>query len=264
MAGAIAFDGILSLAPLGVILVTIAGLVFGRRAAEGAIVQQLRDTLGQDAAGAVQSLLHAAYVSRATVPATVVAFVVLIFGATRLIGDVRGALNDIWEVRGRGGGGAKGWLVGKGIDILAVFGLAGLLLATMLAQAAVNAITRYFADILPFSGALLQISGVLFSLAVATVVFMIVFRWLPNIDLGWRDVVFGGVLTSLLFTVGNYALGFYLGRTSPGSIFGAAGSFIVIMLWMNYSALMVLFGVEVTRARWEREHQAAKPAAAQP
>jgi membrane protein len=257
MAGAMAFDGILSLAPFGVILVTVAGLAYGRSAAEGVIVGRLRETLGEDASGTVQSLLRAAYVSRATVPATIVAFAVLIWGATRLIGDVRGALNDIWEVQGRGGGGIKGWLAGKGIDIVAVFVLAGLLLATMLAQAAVNAVTRYFADTLPFSGAILQISGIGFSLVVTAAVFMIVFRWLPNVGLAWRDVAFGGVLTAVLFTVGNYVLGFYLGRTSPGSIYGAAGSFIVLMLWMNYSSLMVLFGAEVTRARWEREHDRA-------
>jgi membrane protein len=254
MAASVGFYGILSIAPLGVITVTVAGAIFGRSASEGLIVDRLRGTLGQQAASTLQSLLHSAYVSKASVPATVIAFLVLIFSATRLVGDVRGSLNSIWEVQGRGGGGFKGYLVGKGIDVIAVFVLAGLLLVTLLANTAVNAINRYFAERVPFSGTWLQISSILFSFIVATVVFTIVFRWLPNTDLGWMDVAFGGVLSAALFTLGNYVLGLYLGRSTPGSIFGAAGSFVVIMIWMYYSSIIVLFGVEVTRARWERRH----------
>lgn len=253
MAAAIAFNGILSIAPLGVIIVTAAGSIYGRDAAEGLIVDRLRDTLGEQPASALQGILESAYVSAATIPATILAFLVLIFGAARLVGALRGALKNIWEVEGRATG-IKGFLLGKLVDTVAVFVLAGFLLATILAQTAVNTVTRYFADWLPFPGALLQISSVVFSLVVAMVVFTIVFRWLPNLDLHWKDVAFGGAVTAVLFTIGNYVLGIYLGRTSPGSVFGAAGAFVVIMLWMNYSALMVLFGVELTRARWERKY----------
>ncbi len=261
MAAAIAFNGILSIAPLGVISVTIAGSIYGKQAAEGVIVNQLKGTVGDTVATAVQGVLRNAYVSKATVAATILAFAVLVLGGTRLIGALRSALNNIWGVQGRGGGGIKGWLIGKGVDIIAIFVLAGLLLITMLAQAASNTISHYFANVLPFPGAVLLFSGTLFSLGVATAVFMVIFRWLPSLRLNWRDVAFGGVLTAILFTFGNYALGLYLARSSPGSVFGAAGSFVVVMLWMSYSAYIVIFGVEVTRARWERKHgkKAADP-----
>ncbi len=255
ISGSIAFYGILSLAPLAVILVTIAGYAFGQRAAEGLLVGQLQHALGQQSASAVQELIANAYRSRASVPATVGAVLVLIYSSTRLIGDVRGSLNTIWEVPGRGGGGFKGYFIGKAVDVAMVFGLAGLLLITLAAEIAANAITRYFTGVLPFSAAIFQTSTILFSLVIATAVFVVVLRFLPNTRLALRDVALGGCISAVLFTIGNYALGYYLGRTSPGSIFGAAGSFVLIMVWMYYSSLIVLFGVEITRAHWEHHHK---------
>lgn len=252
-AAAIAFYGILSLAPLGVILVSIAGYVYGRDAAEGLLLGNLEGTLGHEAASAVQSMIDSVYRSPASVPATAAAVLVLVFGATRLIGSVRNSLNTIWEVPGRGGEGVKGYLVGKGLDIAMVLGLAGLLLVSLAANTAASAVARYFSDNLAFSPNLLQIGGVAFSLVVAAAVFIVVFRFLPNISISWKDVAFGGFLAAVLFTIGNYVLSLYLARSSFRSVFGAAGSFVVIMLWMYYSSIIVLFGVEVTRAY--REHR---------
>jgi membrane protein len=271
LAASIGFYGILSLAPLLVILVTVAGFVFGNDAAQGIIVDQLTSTLGPTAAKAVQSMIANASQSRASVPATIAAVIILFFSASRLIGDIRNSLNTIWGVQGHGGIGFRGYLIGKGIDLLMIFGLAILMLATLAASIGVHAITHYFNNVVPLSPGVLQLISIFFSLVVDIVVLAVIFRALPNIDLDWRDVGLSSLLSAVLFTIGNYAVGFYLGRSSLGSVFGAAGSFVVIMVWIYYSAIIVLFGVELTRAdrlrRQRRKHdrQASPPvAAAQP
>jgi membrane protein len=248
LAASIAFYGILSLAPLAVIMVTVGGFFFGQKAVEGLIVDPLKSAVGQDAARAVQSMIASAYRSSGSIPATVLALIVLVFSASRLIGDIRNSLNVIWEVIGRAGGGLKGFLVGKLVDLGMIFGLALLVLATLLANTAASAITRYFARSVPFSALFLQISSIIFSLLVITAVLTAIFRGLPNVRLGWRDVVLGATLSAVFFEIGNYVIGLYLGRSSLSSVFGAAGSFAVLMIWMYYSSIIVLFGVELTRA----------------
>lgn len=255
MAGSIAFSGILSLGPMVVILVAVAGFVFGRSAAEGLVLRRLQGTLGHQAASALQGMIGGAYRSRASIPATAVATLVLIWSASQLVANMRGSLNTIWEVRSGGGGGLKGFAVGKAFDVATMFALAGLLLISLAANTAVSALNHYFAEVIPFSGARLVASGIVFSLIVATAVFAIVFRWLSGVRLGRRELMLGSALSAILFTVGNYFLSFYLARSSPGSVFGAAGSLVVIILWMYYSSFMVLFGAEVTRAYWQHRHR---------
>jgi membrane protein len=261
LSASIAFYGVLSLAPLAVIGVSVAGFFFGHSAAEGLIVDQLKNSLGAEAARAVQGVLANAYQSPATVPATILAGLVLIWSSTRLVGDIRKSLNTIWEVQGRGGDGFKGFLIGKLIDAGMVLVLAVLFLLTVAASIALSAVTHYFAQNLPFPTLAFYLSGLFFSLVVAAVFLAVIFRWLPNLNLAWRDVALGSALSAMLFEVGNYVLGYYLARSSPGSAFGAAGSFVVIMVWMYYSAIIVLFGVEVARAYRERSLAGAATAA---
>ena len=196
----------------------------------------------------MQNLIASAYHSRASLLATILAVVVLVFSASRLIGDIRGSLNAIWEVTGRAGGGFKGYLVGKLVDLAMIIGLAILILGTLLASTAASAVTRYFAQAVPFPALFLELSSIFFSLVVVTGFLSALFRGLPNVDLLWRDVLLGAALSAVFFEIGNYVIGLYLGRSSVASVFGAAGSFAVLMIWMYYSAIIVLFGVEVTRA----------------
>ncbi len=223
LAASIAFYGILSLAPLAVILVTVGGFFFGQKAVEGLIVDPLKNAVGQDAARAVQSMIASAYRSHGSIPATVLAVIVLVFSGSRLIGDIRNSLNTIWEVMGRAGDGFRGFLVGKLVDLAMIFGLAVLVLATLLANTAVSAITRYFARSIPFPTLFLQLSSVILSLVVITAVLTAIFRGLPNVRLGWRDVALGAGLSAVFFEIGNYVIGLYLGRSSLASVFGAAG-----------------------------------------
>jgi membrane protein len=248
MAASIAYFGAFSLAPIIVVMVSIASLVFGKRAAEGLIVDQLTETFGEETARFIQSMLAAIYNSAGLTVATVLAILLLAWAATRIIGSVRGALNDIWGVKGHGGQGFVGFLIGKAIDLGMVIGIGFMFLASMLANAAVSALIKYFSEFLPMPGWLLQVLGILFSLAVTTTFLIVMFRVLPNIKVRFLYILVGASVTAILFTIGNYVIGRYLGRTSPGSAFGAAGSLAVIMIWMYYVSYIIIFGAEVTRA----------------
>jgi len=263
MAAAIAYHGIFSLAPIIVIMVGVAGLWFGQEAAEGLIVERLRDMLGDDGAGFVQSLLARVYTGGGGVAATVIAGAVLLYGASRVIGGVRGALNDIWEVQPRAGGGIKGFVLTKLFDLGMVLVVGFMFLATMVANAAASAWVRHFSNVLPLPDAALRAAGVVFSLVVVIFFVTIIFRLLPNIRPPWRDVLVGSMVTAVLFSLGNYVIGIYLGRAGLGSVFGAAGSLAVIMIWIYYSMQIILFGAEITRARQayrsERRHAQFSP-----
>ncbi len=248
MASSIAYFGAFSMAPMLVIMVSLASLVFGKSATEGLIVGQLTDIFGEDTAEFIQSMLVGLYQSGGLTVATVLAILLLLWASTRIIGAVRGALNDIWGVHGYGGTGFRGFVVGKLVDLGMVLVIGFMFLASMLANTAVSALTGYFSDRLPMPGWLLQIIGVVFSLVVTTVFLTIIFRVLPNIKVKFVHILLGASITAVLFSIGNYVIGRYLGRTAPGSAFATAGSLAVIMIWMYYTAHIILFGAEITRA----------------
>ncbi len=249
MAASIAYFGAFSLAPILVIAVTLASLVFGRAASEGLVFDRLAETFGESTARFIQSMLAAIYNnSGGLTVATVLAILLLMWASTRIIGSVRGALNDIWGVPGHGGTGFLGFVFGKLIDLGFVIVIGVMFVAAMLANTAVSALTSYFSDLLPLPGWVLQLIGIVFSLLVTTIFLTIIFRYLPNIKVRFVYILMGAWVTAVLFSIGNYVIGRYLGRTSPGSTFGAAGSLAVILIWMYYSANIILFGAEVTRA----------------
>lgn len=257
MSAAIAYFGAFSLAPILVIMISLASLVFGRRASEGLVVDRLSEALGESTARFIQSMLAGIYESSGLTLATVLAVLVLAWAATRIVGSVRGALNDIWGVPGHGGHGLRGYVLGKLIDLgmVVLFGI--MFLASMLASTAISALTHYFADLLPLPGWLLDMLGVIFSLVVTTSFLTIIFRLLPNIRVKWRYIVTGASVTAVLFALGNFVLGRYLGRLTPASAFGAAGSLAVILIWMYYSAHIILFGAEVTKVYVDRARREA-------
>ena len=248
MAASIAYFGAFSLAPMIVIIATLASLVFGKSATQGLIAERLTSTFGSDTAKFIQSLLAAVYGSRGLTLATVLAILVLVWAATRIVGSVRGALNDVWGVKGHGGGGLLGFLVGKLIDVAMVVGIGFMFLASMLANTAATALNKYFSAHVPVPGWMVQTLGVIFSLAVTIAFLAIIFRVLPNIRVRFLYILVGASITGVLFSVGNYVIGRYLGSTSPGSAFGAAGSLAVLMIWIYYVAYIIIFGAEITRA----------------
>lgn len=247
MAAALAYFGILSIAPLTVLMVAIAGFVYGRQAAEGLLLDRLSSSLGSDAAELLQSAIASIYERGGGLLASIMAVIIVLVGASGLIGNLRDTLNTVWEVEPRSAKGPLWALLTKLLDVGVAIAAGVFLLGTMLANTALTAMIDIFSERLPAPAAVIQGMGLLVSFALIVLFLMFVFRVLPHVSLSWGDVWLGAVVTGLLFLLGNLGVSFYLAKASPGSAFGAAGSLVVMMIWIYYSALIILFGAELTR-----------------
>lgn len=247
-AAAIAYYTIFSIGPLLLIAVSIAGLAFGQGAAQGQIAGRLEGALGREAAQVVQGLLQAANRPREGIIGTAVGFGTLLLGASGLFGQLQSALNSMWEVEPPKRG-IFGTVAARGLGLIMVLGSGLLLLALLVASAAISAVATFFSDVLPgpLAGMLLQAVDFVVSFAVITLVFAAIYRFLPDTTVAWRNVWLGAAFTALLFVIGKVALGIYLGSAGVGSAFGAAGSLVLLLVWIYYSAQIFLFGAEFTQ-----------------
>jgi membrane protein len=245
MGAALAFYCAFSLAPLLMIVIAIAAAAFGADAARGAIVEQLSGIVGPVAAEAIQELLKAAKEPATGLFATVVGLVTLLVGATTVLVELQDDLDYIWKAPARGG--VVTMLRARLLSFLIILAIGFVLLVTQLLSGAVTAfgdyLTPYFPDV---ALRLLKVANFLFSLAIVTVLFAILYKWLPNVRIAWRDVWFGALATAVLFSIGRIAIGFYLGRSAIASAYGAAGTLVALLLWLYYSAQIFLLGAEFT------------------
>jgi len=253
LGAALSYYTIFSLAPLLLIAIAIAGVVFGREAAQGEIFSQLRGVLGEQAASGVQEMVKSAAKPKTGTLATVVGIVTLLFGAAGVFGQLKDALNTIWNVEPKKKSGILGLLKDRFLSFAMVLGTGFLLLVSLVIDSAVAAAGHFIGDRLPGGETLWQGVQLIVSLAVVTLLFALIFRFLPDIHPTWRDVWFGAVFTAVLFVVGKFALGLYLGKSAVGSSYGAAGSLVVLLLWVYYSAQILFFGAEFTQV-YARTH----------
>lgn len=265
LGAALAYYTIFSLAPLLLIAISIAGIVFGREAAQGEIFGQLRGVLGQQSAQTVQEMVKSAAKPKSGTIATVVGIVTLLFGAAGVFGQLKDALNTIWNVEPEKKGGILIMLKARFLSFAMVFGTGFLLLVSLVLDSAVSAAGHFVGNRLPGGEALWQAVQLVVSLAIVTLLFALIFRFLPDIHPAWRDVWFGAIFTAVLFVAGKFALGLYLGKSAVGSSYGAAGSLVVLLLWVYYSAQILFFGAEFTQvyARTHGSMAQAKDAAAE-
>ena len=248
LGAALAFYTVFSLAPLLIITVSIAGLVFGREAAQGQIFDQLRSLVGEASAGAMQDVVQNANSTPATgLVATLIGIVTLIVGASGVFGQMQTSLNFIWGVQSKPGRGILGLLQDRVLSFGFILVVGFLLLISLLLTTAIAFIAEWFGGIVPGIETLIQASNAILSLAVITLLFAMIFKFLPDAKIAWRDVWIGALITAALFTVGKEVLGLYLGKSGVGSSYGAAGSLIVLLLWVYYSAQIVFFGAEFTK-----------------
>ncbi len=247
LAAALAYYTLLSIAPLLVIAVSVAGLVFGEQAARGQISEQLRTLAGPQAGSAIESLLANARTPEAGIVSTVVGVVVLLFGASGVFGELQDALNTIWEVAPKPGRGIVGVIKDRFFSFTMVLGVAFLLLVSLALSAMLAALGGTVQSHLPGGEAVWQLVHFAVSFAMVAVLFALMFKVIPDVKIGWRDVWVGAVATALLFTLGKFLLGLYLGRSSVASPYGAAGSLVVLVIWVYYSAQILFFGAEFTQ-----------------
>lgn len=243
MAAALAFYALFSIAPLMLIAVAVAGLVFGERAAEGQLYAQLAEIIGEASARTVERLVAQLHDQRSGgIVATVVGLATLVFGASRLFVQLQDSMNTIWRADAPTTGALRNLLRGRLVSFSMVMGIGLLLLLSLI----LSAITGYLTAFLPRGAAIGEGLDAAVSLVLATGLFAMIYKVLPDTKVAWRDVWFGALVTSVLFTVGKIGIGLYLGRASVASSYGAAGSLMILQLWAYYSALILYLGAEFT------------------
>lgn len=247
LGAALAYYTIFSLSPLLVVAIAIAGLVFGQEAAQGQIVGQIRGLVGDEGAQAIQDMIRNASRPGAGIVATVIGAVTLLLGAAGVFGQLKDSLNTIWEVEPKPGRGVPGFIKERFFSFTLVLGTGFLLLVSLVISAALSAVGEYMAGLLPGGEAVWQVVNLAVSFLVITLLFALLFKYLPDVKIAWGDVWIGAAATALLFTLGRSLLGLYLGRGTIGSAYGAAGSLVIVLLWVYYSAQILFFGAEFTQ-----------------
>jgi membrane protein len=260
LGAALAYYTVFSIAPLLIIVVAIAGLWFGKQAAQDQIFAQIAGLLGEEGAKTISGMLQAANKPHEGIIASVLAVVTLIFGATGVFVQLQDALNTIWEVKPKPGRGIMGFIRQRLLSLAFVFGIGFLLLVSLVVSAGLAAAGKWIQGAMPGGEGLWQTINFIVSFAVIAALFTLMFKYLPDVKIAWRDVWLGGALTALLFTVGKFGLGMYLGRSSVSSAYGAAGSLVIVLLWVYYSAQILFLGAEFTQVYANRFGKKLEPA----
>jgi membrane protein len=247
MGAALAYYTIFSLAPLLVIAIAIAGFVFGAEAVQGQIMGQIQGLVGSESARAVQTMIQSAHKPAHGVIATIFGIAILLLGASGVFTEMQDALNTIWKVDTTSKTGVWNLIKGRFLSFGMVLGIGFLLLVSLLLSAALTAVATYASGFLPIPPAALHAVDFVFSLVFIAALMALIFQFLPDVKIAWSDVWVGAALTSLLFTAGKFLIGFYIAKSVTMSAYGAAGSVVIILAWIYYSAQILYFGAEFTR-----------------
>lgn len=260
MGAALAYYTLFSTAPLLIIVIAIAGLVFGQDAARGEIVAQIQSLIGRDGAIAVQGLLISASEPAHGFIAMVFSTIMLIVGATTVFAELQSDLDRIWRVPAPARRiGIFTMLRTRLLSFSLVLGLGFLLLVSLLISAAIAAVGKWWSDIFAGWETILQVINFCISFAISTALFAMIYKLMPRAKIAWRDVWVGAAVTALLFEIGKLLIGLYLGKTSVASGFGAAGSLVVLLVWVYFAAQIFLLGAEFTWAYAHERGSKAEP-----
>jgi membrane protein len=246
LGAALAYYAIFSIAPMLVIIVGVAGLVFGEGNARHQMMDQLRSAVGPRSAGVIESMM-ASQTRQGSLIATIIGVVVLVLGASGVFGQLKTSLNLIWHVQARPGRAVLGLVMDRVLSLLVLIGIGILLIVSLLLSTAVTAFYNSINQTIQIPGFVARIIQLVVSGFVLTLLFGLVFKLLPDVRIRWRDLWVGSITTALLFLAGEYLLGLYLGRQGAASPYGAAGSVVLILMWIYYSSLIVLIGAEFTQ-----------------
>jgi membrane protein len=259
LAASLAYYTLLSLSPLLVLAIAVAGFVFGEEAARGQIADQLRGLFGAEAGEAIQAMVAHAKQPGSGILGSIISVVVLLFGASGVFGELQDSLNTIWEVAPRPGRGIWGIVKDRFFSFTMVIGVAFLLLVSLVVSAALAALGNWISS---FADAewLWQIVNFVVSLGMIALLFGLVFKIIPDVKIRWRDVWVGALVTAALFTLGKFLIGLYVGKAGVASPYGAAGSLVVIVVWVFYSAHILFIGAEFTQVHTRAMGHSVEPA----
>ena len=261
LGAALAYYTVFSLAPLILVLLSIVGVIF-REDPAGAwtkITQQMSYFLDPSALEVVQSIAQKASQPGKSTMATIIGISLALFGASGVFGQLQDALNTIWGVKAKPGRGIWGFLRNRFLSFAMVGGICFLLLVSLAIEALLKGFSHYVQSLLPGGMVIALAVYLVFDFTVVVLLFAMIFKFLPDVKIQWRDVWIGAVITAILFGIGKWLLGFYLGSGAAGSAYGAASSLITLLLWVYYSSQILLFGAEFTQVYAQRAGRAFKP-----
>lgn len=257
LGAALSFYMIFSLSPLLVVAVFVAGLIFGDDAAQGEIVYQIEDMVGKEGAVIVQTALKNSRYSADGLTAIIISSVTLLIGSTIVFVELQDSLNQIWKVKSKPGRNLfkviRDFILGRFQSFAMVVGMGFLLLVSLLLSAVLSALNKYLSDtFLSLPSYVFAITDIVIPLFVIFILFMVIYKVLPDVSIHWKDVWVGALVTSALFVLGKYLIGLYLGSSTVASTYGAAGSLVIFLLWIYYSAQILFLGAEFTKVYVER------------
>jgi len=259
LGAALAYYTIFSLAPLLLIVTAIAGLVWGREAVQGQLVGQMQGIVGPQGGQAIQTMVANAGKQGGGVLATILGLVTILFGATGVFVQLQSALDRVWNVQPKPGAGIWSFVRTRMISFGMILGIGFLLLVSLVLTAAVAAAGKWATGLLPGGETLVNILTFAVSFALITLLFAMIYKVLPDVEIGWRDVWIGAAVTALLFTIGKFLIGLYLAHSTVASTYGAAGSLVVLLLWIYYSSQILFLGAEFTQVYATRYGSQIRP-----
>jgi membrane protein len=259
LGAALAYYTLFALAPVLLVVISVAGLVWGQDAVQGRIVSEIDNLVGRDGAIVIQDMLRAASRPRESIIATIIGGVTLLIAVSGAFLELQAVLNFIWRVKARPGGALKRFLANRLQSFGLVLSLALILLISMAGSAALAAVNEWMGARLPVAPALLLAAHEAVSLASVILLFALIYRFLPDVKIGWRNVWTGAVATAVLFTLGKALIGLYLSRSNTAVTYGTASAVAIILIWVYYTTQIVLLGAEFTRVRTRSRHKVPPP-----
>lgn len=260
LSGSLAYSTVFSLGPLLIVIIALSGIFWGKEAIEGKIYEQLRSFVGEGSAAQLQEIIKNASTSGNSKMAVVVGGIVLLFGATAIFSEIQDSINSIWGIKPKP---KKGWLKflqNRFLSFSLIVGLGFLLLVSLSVNAVIDGfnlkLQKWFPDA---SLALFYVINIVITAAIVTLIFAVIFKVLPDAAIRWKDVAAGAFTTALLFMLGKLAISFYISKSNFGGTFGAAGSLVILLVWIYYSAIILYFGAEFTKAWSEKYGVPVKP-----
>lgn len=261
LAAALAYYTIFSIAPLLILVIAIAGLFFDSAAVRDQLMGQIQSLVGSDGADFLRTALD-----NANRPgqnsgwiATIISLVLLLVGATGVLVQLQIALNEVWEVKADPELGFKNLLRKRLLSLGMLLAIGFLLLVSLVLSSVIAGFSSYFQSIMPGLDSLVQLLNFVVSFALTTLLFALIYKYVPDVVITWGDVWFGAAVTALLFSIGKFVIGLYLGNSSFGSSYGAAGSVIILLVWVFYSAQILFFGAELTQVFAQRFGSQIRP-----
>lgn len=249
LSGSLAYFTVFSIGPMLLVIIYFADIFYGREAIEGTIYGQINGFVGADAAAQIQSIIRNATLTGGSRVAAIIGFITLIIGATSVFAEIQDSVNMIWNLKPKP---KKGWLkliTDRLLSFSVIIGLGFILLVSLIVNGLIEALmNRLQARFPEVTVVLVYIVNILITLGVTTVLFGIIFKALPDAKIKWRDVATGSFVTAILFMLGKFAITFYIGRSTVTTTYGAAGSLVVLLLWIYYSSIILYFGAEFTKA----------------